>query len=167
MSSIFPITDIRSTQLGRRLVKVMAKGTIAFCKKHGISLPATYSEFESTVVQASRECGLEGGIAFEDEEAGNKAVMLFAGPLGIDQALLDLPLSELNERIRGSKELQEKFVLLRQLLRGKIQEDDKAFAQLGAEFAPIAEAFQRKYCWRRAVFEAMQEVINLDTQKDK
>ena len=150
--------DINSTQMGRRLVQIMAKGTIAFCKKQGIPIPRTYEEFESGVVQKSKELGLEGSIAFQDDEAGNEAVRLFSDPLGISTELIDLPLDELNRKIRESAELQRKFYLLKILLSGKIQDKGEIFGELGEEFAPIADAFSKKHCHRKAVFDAMQEM---------
>ena len=157
------VIDINSTQMGRSLVQIMAKGTIAFCSKYGIPIPGTYEEFESGVVQKSRELRLEGSIAFQDDEAGNEAVRLFSDPLGISPELIDLPLDELNQKIRESAELQKKFSLLRMLLSGRIQDKGEIFSGLGEEFAPIADAFSKKYCYRRAVFDAMQEMIRVSS----
>lgn len=142
-----------------KLIHIMAKGTLAFHKKHNIPLPRTYEEFENGVVNFSRETDLKGGIAFEDPEAGDEAVRLFSEPLGIPSELIDLPLEELDKRIKQDPGLKRKFDLLTDLLRGNINSKGTAFKELGEQFAPITYAFKNKICYRKSVFEAMQKMI--------
>lgn len=71
--------DITSTQTGKQIVNIMAKGVLRYMQEHQI--PVTKEGYES-VVEHSKESGLNGKIAFLDSESKREIIELLSKTTG-------------------------------------------------------------------------------------
>lgn len=156
-----PITD---SEVGKKLVRLMAEGLLGYCDQQRLPYPRTYQAFEETVVQISRITGFQAGLGFMHKPSHRKFYEL----LGMNPDYAGRPYPELY-KIAESDPTVVRGLNLVSAFATPARPEDRAAAQIrsakifreigGPEFELIAKAFEVGDCQRDLVFDEMQVVL--------
>lgn len=155
---------ITCSDVGKKLVRLMAEGLLGYCDQQRLPYPKTYQDFEETVVQISRITGFQAGLGFAHKPSHRKFYEL----LGMNPDYAGRPYSELFQ-IAESDPAVSRGLKLVSAFATPARPEDRAAAQIrsakifredgGSEFELIAQAFEVGDCQRDLVFDEMQEIL--------
>lgn len=157
-----PITN---SQIGAKLVRLMAEGLLGFCDQISLSYPKTIEEFENTLVSISRKTGFQAGLSFKHRPSHRAFYEL----LGMDSKHAGQPYDQLFKLAeQGDKSVHRGLVLVFAFATTENPEArEKLLARSadifrntgGPDFELIAQAFEKGDCQRDLVFEEMQIIL--------
>lgn len=157
-----PITD---SDVGKKLVRLMAEGLLGYCDQQGLPYPKTYQAFEETLVQISRITGFQAGLGFAYKPAHKQFYEL----LGMNPDYAGRPYPELFKVAEKDASVARGLKLV-SAFSTPADPKDRAAAQTrsakifredgGPDFELIAQAFETGDCQRDLVFDEMQVILD-------
>lgn len=155
---------ITDSEVGKKLVRLMAEGLLGYCDQQSLPYPRTYQEFEETVVQISRITGFQAGLSFMHKSSHRKFYEL----LGMNPDYAGRPYTDLY-KIAESDPAVVRGLNLVSAFATPERPQDRAAAQVrsakifrevgGPEFELIAQAFESGDCQRDLVFDEIQVIL--------